>query len=221
MSLLEMRFADRAEAGRALGERLAEMALERPVVYALPRGGVPVALEVARALKAPLDMILVRKIGAPYQPELALGAIVDGEDPQTVINEEIRRNSAADAAYLEEARAGALEELERRRARYMGDRAQVSPSGRTAVIVDDGLATGATMKAALLSIKRQGAAKTCVAVPVAPAEVATEFASLADLVICLNPSREFYGVGAFYDDFHQLSDDETVGLLREGWTEET
>ena len=126
-------FTDRADAGRQLAARLVPMALDRPVVYALPRGGVPVAAEVARALGAPLDLILVRKIGAPGAPEVALGAIVDGANPQTVINEDVRRRSGADDAWLERARARELAELERRRAKYLGDRPQVDPSGRTAV----------------------------------------------------------------------------------------
>lgn len=211
------RFPDRAEAGRQLGARLEKMNLERPVIYALPRGGVPVALEVARVLGAPLDLILVRKIGAPGAPEVALGAVVDGENPQTVINEEVQRLSGADASYLERARARELQELERRRARYLGGRTQVSPEGRTAIVVDDGLATGATMKAALIAMRQQGATKLCVAVPVAPVGVMAEFETLADLVVCLNAVRRFHGVGAFYDDFHQLTDEETVSLLREGW----
>ncbi|NDW01133.1 alpha/beta family hydrolase [Salipiger sp. PrR002] len=215
------RFVDRAEAGRKLGARLASMALEQPVVYALPRGGVPVALEVARALKAPLDLIFVRKIGAPSAPEVALGAIVDGAAPQMVINEEVMRSFGSDADYLEKARARELVELERSRTRYLGDRPQVSAADRTAVIVDDGLATGATMKAAIIAMRRQGARRICVAVPVAPAEVAREFAALADTVVCLNPAPRFYGVGGFYDDFHQLSDEETVGLLRQAWAEDT
>ena len=193
------------------------MALERPVVYALPRGGVPVALEIARALHAPLDLILVRKIGAPAAPEVALGAVVDGEHPQTVINEEVRRRSGADDVFLERARARELAEIERRRSLYLGDRAQVDPAGRTAILVDDGLATGATMKAALIAMKRQGAAKVCVAIPVAPEDALREIGEQADLVVCLHPARHFYGVGAFYDDFHQLTDAETVGLLRQGW----
>lgn len=216
MSRVSRRFPDRAEAGRRLGDRLTTMELEAPVVYALPRGGVPVAVEVARLLKAPLDLIFVRKIGVPGSPEVALGAIVDGENPQTVINKEIQRRSQADADYLDKARAIALQELERRRSRYLGDRAQVSAKDKTAVIVDDGLATGATMKAALLAVKQQGARKVWIAVPVAPAEVAREFENLVDKVVCLNPAQPFFGVGVFYDDFHQLSDEETISLLREG-----
>ena len=212
-------FRDRTDAGRQLAARLIPMALDRPVVYALPRGGVPVAAEVARSLKAPLDLILVRKIGAPGAPEVALGAIVDGANPQTVINEEVRRRSGADDAWLERATARELAELERRRATYLGDRSQVDPSGRTAVIVDDGLATGATMKAALIAIRRLGAAKVVVAIPVAPAEALADIEDEADLVICLRSESRFRGVGGFYDDFHQLTDEETVGLLREIWAE--
>jgi alpha-beta hydrolase superfamily lysophospholipase len=136
-----------------------------------------------------------------------------------VINEEVRRNYGADDNFLERARARELAELERRRARYLGDRAQVDPAGRTAIIVDDGLATGATMKAALIAMRRQGAAQVCVAVPVAPVDTLQEIGALADRVVCLHPARIFYGVGGFYDDFHQLSDEETVALLRQGWIE--
>lgn len=213
----DQRFKDRAEAGRELGQRLAELKLERPVVYGLPRGGIPVALEVSRSLGAPLDLIFVRKIGAPGSPEVALAAIVDGAHPQMVINESVRRHSHADESYIEQARARELKELERRRSRYMGARKQVDATGRTAIVVDDGLATGATMKAALLGLRQQGAEKVVIAVPVAPVSVLPEFDALADQVICLNPSDRFFGVGAFYDDFHQLSDEEAVTLLKEGW----
>jgi erythromycin esterase-like protein/predicted phosphoribosyltransferase/dienelactone hydrolase len=214
-----IRFADRSDAGRQLAARLLPLGLDKPVVYALPRGGVPVALEIARALRAPLDLILVRKIGAPGAPEVALGAIVDGANPQMVLNEEVRRHSGADDIFLERARARELTELERRRARYLGGRKQVDPVGHTAIIVDDGLATGATMKAAMIAMKRQGAKKICVAIPVAPAEALEAISEQADLVVCLQPTENFYGVGAFYDDFHQLTDEETVGLLRQKWSE--
>lgn len=214
-----IRFADRVDAGRQLAARLSPMALDRPVVYALPRGGVPVAVEIARALRAPLDLILVRKIGAPGAPEVALGAIVDGANPQTVINEEVRRRSGADDVFLERARARELAELERRRARYLGERPQVDPTGHTAIIVDDGLATGATMKAAMLAMQRRGAARICVAVPVAPADALKAIGEQADLVVCLQTPDDFTGVGGFYDDFHQLTDEETIGLLRQGWGE--
>lgn len=214
------RFEDRIDAGRQLAARLLPMGLNRPVVYALPRGGVPVAVEIAKVLRAPLDLILVRKIGAPGAPEVALGAIVDGADPQTVINEEVRRRSGADDVFLERARARELAELERRRARYLGDRPQVDPAEHTAIIVDDGLATGATMKAAILAMKRRGAARICVAVPVAPADTLKAIGELADIVVCLQSPSDFHGVGGYYDDFHQLTDEETIGLLRQGWVED-
>ena len=213
------RFADRAEAGRQLASRLSPMSLDKPVVYALPRGGVPVAVEIARTLRAPLDLILVRKIGAPGAPEVALGAVVDGANPQTVVNEEVRRRSGADDAFLERARARELVELERRRARYLGKRPQIDPAGHTAIIVDDGLATGATMKAAILAMKRRSAARICVAVPVAPADALKDIGELADVVVGVQSPPDFHGVSGAYDDFHQLTDEETIGLLRQGWGE--
>lgn len=213
------RFADRADAGQRLAARLSAMSLDRPVVYALPRGGVPVALEIARKLGAPLDLMMVRKIGAPGAPEVALGAVVDGAMPQTVVNEEVRRRSGADDVYFERARTLELQELERRRALYLGDRAQVDPAGRTAIIVDDGLATGATMKAAILAMKQRGVRKICVAIPVAPVDTVKAMEAQADEVICLHVAERFFGVGAYYDDFHQLTDEETIGLLRMGWSE--
>lgn len=214
----ELTFTDRAAAGRLLAAQLASMALDRPAVYALPRGGVPVAVEIARALKAPLDLVMVRKIGAPGNPELALGAVVEGTVPQTILNETVRQASGADNDYIERARARELAEMERRRVLYLGDRTRVDPAGRTAILVDDGLATGATMKAALSAVRKQGAAQIVVAVPVAPVDALSEIALLADDVVCLNPSRAFRGVGGFFSDFHQLTDEETIGILRQSWT---
>ncbi len=221
MTNMHFNFADRTDAGRQLAAKLVTMGFDRPIVYALPRGGVPVALEIAGALHAPLDLVLVRKIGAPGAPEVALGAIVEGEHPQTVINENVRRMSGAEDDYLERARERELLELERRRKRYLGDRPRLDPKGRTAIIVDDGLATGATAKAAIMAIKRQGAAKIVLAVPTAPEDALADMRKLADLVVCLHPAVYFNGVGAFYDDFHQLTDEETLGLLRQGWVEDS
>ena len=211
-------FKTRAEAGRLLAEKLAGMQLENPVIYALPRGGVPIGVEVARKLKAPLDLILVRKIGAPGNPEVALGAVVEGNPPQTVVNDSVMRMSGADQAYLERVRAEKLAELDVRRRKYLGDRAPVDPAGHTAVVVDDGLATGATMKAALIALKERGASRIVIALPVAPVSALEEISGLADDTICLHPARDFRGVGAFYRDFHQLTDEETIGLLREAWS---
>ena len=161
-------FADRRDAGRLLAELVADLDLTDPVVYALPRGGVPVALEVARRLHAPLDLILLR-------------------------------------------------DIQRRRAVYLGDRARVTPAGRVVVIVDDGLATGATAKAALAAVKRQGAARIVLAVPVAPADAVEAMRGLVDEVVVVQTPEQFWAIGQFYVDFHQLSDDETVTLLKEAW----
>ena len=206
-------FTNRADAGRKLAPYLAALELDDPVVYALPRGGVPVALEISRSLKAPLDLVMVRKIGAPRNPELAIGAVVEGKEPQTILNESIRTMSGADEAYVERERARALAEIARRRTLYIGDRPRIDPADRTAIIVDDGLATGATMKAALAALRAQHASRLVVAVPVAPVDTLAEIEALADDVICLNPSRSFRGVGQFYFDFHQLKDEEAIGLL--------
>ena len=200
-----------------MAARLRALNLDRPVVYALPRGGVPVGLEIANALKAPLDLILVRKIGAPGQPELALAAVVDGQAAQTVINEEIGRATGADAAFLKTALERELKEIERRRTVYLAGRGHISPAGRTAIVVDDGLATGATARAALQALRRQGAARVVLAVPVAPLDTLETMRAEADDVVCLETPQPFYGVGAFYDDFHQLTDEETVALLGQVW----
>ena len=208
-------FADRSDAGRRLAAALSTVRLERPVVYALPRGGVPVAVEIAAALKAPLDLVLVRKIGAPGEPELALGAVVDGPDPQVIFNEDVRASTGADDAYVERALKRELEEIERRRRLYFQGLERVDPKGRTAIVVDDGLATGATAKAAVRALKRQGASRVVLAVPVAPPETLAELRREADEVVCLNTPRLFFGVGGFYEDFRQLGDKEVVALLRQ------
>lgn len=213
------RFTDRSEAGRLLAARLLAMNLAHPVVYTLPRGGVPVGLEIARALNAPLDLVLVRKIGAPGAAEVALGAVVDGKDPRTVINEDVRRAFGVDAPFLARARNRELAEIERRRALYLEGRPRIDPAGHTAIIVDDGLATGATAKAALAAIKQQGAGRTILAVPVAPKAALTDMSGHADDIVCLVEATGFRGVGAYYTDFHQLTDEETIGLLRQSWAE--
>lgn len=209
-----MPFADRAEAGRRLAARLAALGLERPVVYALPRGGVAVAAEIARALHAPLDLVLVRKLGAPGQPELALGAVVDGEGTaETVLNPELIAATGADEAYLAAVRAAELAEIERRRRLYLAGRARPDPRGRAAIVVDDGLATGATARAALRALRRRGPARLLLAVPVAPEETLAALRAEGEEVLCLETPRFFHGVGAHYRDFHQLEDAEVIRLL--------
>lgn len=206
-------FADRAEAGRRLAARLLDLALDRPVIYALPRGGVPVAAVIAAALGAPLDLVLVRKLGAPRQPELAIGAVVNGDDAETVLNPDIMRLTGADDAYLATAREAALREIARRRERYLSGRARTDPRGRAAVVVDDGLATGATARAALHALRRRGPSRLVLAVPVAPPETVTALREEADEVVCLAEPHRFGSIGRFYEDFHQLDDAEVIALL--------
>ncbi|OGN44904.1 MAG: hypothetical protein A2623_01865 [Caulobacterales bacterium RIFCSPHIGHO2_01_FULL_70_19] len=206
-------FRDRAEAGRRLGEALAERKETDVLVYAIPRGGVPVALEVARALDAPLDLVLARKIGAPGNPELALAAVIAGARPRTIINEEVVRHSGAAPDYLERERAAALAEIERRRRVYLGDRRPLDPAGHAVVLVDDGLATGATARAAAAGLRAQGARRIVLAVPTAPRSLIRALRSEMDEVVCLRDSDDFASVGEAYADFHQVDDDEVVACL--------
>jgi predicted phosphoribosyltransferase len=208
-------FRNRSDAGRRLAGAVKRLALDRPVVFALPRGGVPVALEIARTLGAPLDLVLVRKLGAPGQPELALGAVVDGADPQMIVNEDVRLSTGASEAFIQAARARGLQEIERRRRIYFQGLERSDPKGRTAIVVDDGLATGATALAAVRALRLQGAARVVLAVPVAPEETLERLRAEADEVVCLSAERWFLGVGAFYDDFRQVSDGEVVAMLRQ------
>lgn len=208
-----MKFQDRSEAGRRLAERLLHLKDARPIVYALPRGGVPVAVPIAEALGAPLDLLLVRKIGAPGQPELALGAVVEGEPPQTVVNDDIVEMLGVPADFVTGQAADQLEEIERRRRLWLRGRAPVPPYGRTAILVDDGIATGATVRAALLALKRAGAARRVLAAPVAPPEVAGTLRRECDEAVFLAEPRLFGSVGAFYDDFRQVEDAEVTVLL--------
>jgi putative phosphoribosyl transferase len=164
-----MLFTDRHEAGRRLAERLLRLKDKRPVVLALPRGGVPVGFEIARALAAPLDLVLVRKIGAPQQEELAVGAIADGEHLELVTDPQLVADLGIPPEYLEEAKSAALQEIERRRRIYFGDRRAVDVAGRTTIVVDDGIATGATMLAALRATRRRTPARLVLAVPGRPA----------------------------------------------------
>jgi putative phosphoribosyl transferase len=204
-------FADRTEAGRRLAERLRAMDLDDPVVLALPRGGVPVGYEIARALKAPLDVLLVRKIGAPGHEEFALGALVEADPPIVVLNEGV---PARYMLHVQTQSALEAEELERRRQAYRDGRPLLRVAGRTAIVVDDGIATGATFRAALEAMKQLNAAKVIAAIPVAPAESLPAIEALADEVVCLATPEPFYAVGLHYGDFSQTSDEEVVDLLK-------
>jgi putative phosphoribosyl transferase len=208
-------FQDRVAAGRALGARLAAMRLADPVVLALPRGGVPVGLEVARALHAPLDLLLVRKIGVPWQPELAVAAVMDGGAPVIVVEPHVQAETGVDRAYIEDRAAQELKEIERRRALYLAHRAPESVEGRTAIVVDDGIATGTTMRAALRGLRKRGPARLVLAVPVAPPETIDALRAEVDDVVCLARPEPFGAIGYFYLDFHQLTDDEVIALMRQ------
>jgi putative phosphoribosyl transferase len=191
------------------------MSLANPVVLALPRGGVPVAVEIARKLHAPLDLLLVRKIGVPGQEEVALGAVVDGPQPSVFINEGIRRACGIRNAHLEHIKQRELSEIERRRALYLKDRAPVELEGATAILVDDGIATGATVRAALEGLRTRGAARLVIATGVASPDVVGVLESEVDDVVCLSQPQPLYGVGAHYEDFHQVPDQEVMDMLAE------
>jgi putative phosphoribosyl transferase len=208
-------FGNREEAGRLLAVELKDLKGARPVVLALPRGGVPVAAEIARALEAPLDVVLVRKIGAPLQAELAVGAVVDGDEPELVLNEDIVSLLGVSARYIEAERRKELQEIERRRALYFGGRPRPEVSGRVVILVDDGLATGSTMRAALRATKRRGPARTIIAVPVGAPQTVAELQAEADEVRCLYMPESFGAIGLFYRDFTQISDATVEALLKE------
>ncbi len=206
-------FRDRQEAGQLLADELARLSLPDPVVLALPRGGVPVGAEIARRLAAPLDLMIVRKVGAPGNPELAIAAIVDGNPPDLVRNREIIEAYRLDDADVAALAAQERPELERRRHAYCGDRQPLSVAGRTAILVDDGAATGTTMKAALRALNRRGPREVVAALPVAPPETARELAQEADRVVCLERPLRFRALGYYYLSFPQLTDDEVTGTL--------
>jgi predicted phosphoribosyltransferase len=179
----------------------------------LPRGGVPVAAEVATALGAPLDLILVRKIGVPSQPELAMGAVVDGASPLIVRNEHVIRVTGVSGADFQAVCARELQEIERRRKSYLGARAPVGIEGCTAIVIDDGVATGATTRAALRASRSRRPARLVLAVPVAAEETLKELAGDADDIVCLESYDDFDAIGVFYDDFRQVSDREVTHIL--------
>lgn len=209
-----MPFRDRSDAGRQLAQALKPYEASRPVILALPRGGVPVAAEVAASLKAPLDLALVRKIGVPDQPELAMGAVMDSDPPVFVRNEEVIRQAGIDDATFAQHADAERGEIERRRRFYLGGRTRVNVSGRTVIVIDDGIATGATAKAALRALRLRHPGDLVLAVPVASRDAMAELAAEADKVVCLELPPLFGAVGAFYDDFRQVGDAEVVALLK-------
>jgi predicted phosphoribosyltransferase len=208
-----MRFKDRADAGRKLAARLAPYKTDKPVILALPRGGVAVAAEIASALDASMDILLVRKIGAPMQPELALGAVVDGREPIIARNPLIVESTATTEQEFKGLCQEELAEIEHRRQRYLGDRPALDLSGRVVVIVDDGIATGATVRAALQATRLRRPSKLVLAVPVASAEAIDSLRHEADEIVCLGDMGPFGAIGYHYDDFRQLTDEDVVGTL--------
>jgi predicted phosphoribosyltransferase len=209
-----MPFLDRSEAGRKLATALCKYSDRQPVILALPRGGVPVASEVAAALNAPLDLVIVRKVGVPFQPELAMGAVVDGGNPIVVRNQDVIRMAGIDEAEFKAVCDAELAEIERRRARYLGDRDRVAVAGRTAIVIDDGVATGATTRAALQAVRMRNPATLVLAVPVAPTESLGLLSREADDLVCLEDYESFGAIGFYYRDFRQVSDEEVIETLR-------
>ena len=209
-----MPFRNRADAGRKLAKVLASYKKRQPVVLALPRGGVPIAAEVCAALSAPVDLILVRKIGVPFQPELAMGAVVDGSAFVVVRNEDVIQHANIDEATFNAGRDTELSEIEQRRQRYLGTRDRVEIAGRTTIVIDDSVATGATMRVALRAVRARKPQRLVLAVPVAPASTVAELRSEADDVICLEDHDFFVAISDYYADFRQVSDQDVIDILK-------
>jgi len=206
-------FADRTEAGQALARELVKYRGQPVHVYALPRGGAQVAAEVARALNAPLDLIFVRKIGAPAQPELAIGAVVDGGTPIIVRNDDVVRFTGTRDSQFDQICRRELQEIERRRKVYLQNRPPLDPAGKIAIVIDDGVATGATMRAALRATRMRHPKKLVLAVPVGAYDSIEELRGEVDEVVCLSAPEDFGALGHYYEDFCQLSDQDVIDIL--------
>jgi putative phosphoribosyl transferase len=206
-------FGSREEAGDAIARILARMKLVNPVILALPRGGIPIGLICAKTINAPLDLLMVRKIGVPWQPELAAAAIVDGPAHELVMNEDVMKACGLTRDDLQPAIDRELAELARRRRTYLAGRKAVDLESRSVVIVDDGIATGVTLKAGLQAVKRRKPRSIIVAVPVAPSDAIQELEALVDRVVCLAQPEPFMAIGNQYVDFHPLTDEEVIKLL--------
>ena len=206
-------FADRFDAGRRLAEPVSALKLRNPLVLALPRGGVPVAIEVAKALNSSLDLLLVRKIGVPWQPELAAAAVVDGNPPEIVTNDSVMAQAGLELSYIHEQAERELAEIERRRQLYLGGREPIPIASHELVVIDDGVATGTSMLAALEALRRRGPLSVTVALPVAPHDALELLRPKVQRVVCLFEPDPFWAVGAHYADFHQVSDQEVQDLM--------
>ncbi len=208
-----MPFHDRADAGRRLARALGHVVPERPVVLALPRGGVPVAAEIAQALHAPLDLVIARKIGTPMQPEVAMGAVVDGTTPIILRNEDIIRYARVSENDFRVIANAEIAEIERRRGRYLAGRATVDVHDRVVILVDDGIATGATVRAAIRAVRRRHPARLILALPVGPTAIVEQLRRDVDELVCLEVHDRFTSVGGFFVDFRPTSDEEVVAAL--------
>ena len=208
-----MIFRNREDAGRQLAAELMRFKDEHPCILALPRGGVPIAFEVARALQAPLDLVLVRKIGAPDQPELAVAAVVDGKRPELVLNRRIANAVGVSDEYLAAHESLELMEIERRRRLYLAGRDRLNVEGKTAIIIDDGIATGATVRAAIYATRRARPKRIVVATPVAPVDTVAALRKEADEVVVLEEPEYFGAIGYYYRDFTQLTDAEVREIM--------
>jgi putative phosphoribosyl transferase len=211
----DARFAGREEAGRLLAARLESYRGAKPIVLALPRGGVPVARQIAAALDCPLDILVARKLGAPHHEELAIGALCDGLFPQQVLHEALIRRLGVTQAYLQQEIGRQLEEIRRREKKYRQGKPRLPLRDASVIVVDDGIATGATMEAALKSARAQEPRALILAVPVAPADTVERLKPLVDDTVVLAVSEDFHAVGQFYEDFGQLQDEEVIALLQQ------
>ena len=208
---MRVMFKDRKEAGRLLAKALSEYKDKNPVILAIPRGGVVVAYEVAKSLNAPLDLIIPRKISAPDQPELAIGAVT--EDGTTILNQDILQYLRVPDDYIKAEVKRQEEEIKRRIQKYLGDKPRVPIKGKIVILIDDGVATGATIRAAIASIRKRKPALIVLAIPVGPIDTIEELRKDADRVICLMTPEPFFAIGQFYENFEQTSDEEVIQIL--------
>ena len=214
-----LRFADRSDAGRALAERLLERHYPRPFVLGLPRGGVVVAFEVAEALESPLDIVVVRKLGAPGHGELGIGAV--GPDNVLILNQQLVQALGLRNEEILRLAGSERREVERQLRLYRGDRPRPDLHGHTTILVDDGLATGVTARAAVHTVWRWGADRVVLAVPACAADSARALRGLCDEVVCVLELEEFWAVGVYYQDFREVTDEQVIALLRRAWERET
>ena len=206
-------FENRQDAGQQLAQRLLHLKDDRPVVLGLPRGGVVVAAEVAKTLGAPLDVLVVRKLGAPHQPELAIGAVTNGDKPQRILNDKVIALVGVRDEYLQMETAAQLDEVRRRQTLYRGGRSAIDTTQRTVIVVDDGIATGATVRAGIQALRQSNIKQIVLAVPVAPQETIDVLRAEVDELVCLATPQNFTAVGAFYGDFHQTTDAVVIQAL--------